>query len=145
MPAEKQTYDVCIIGAGPAGLSVLSALQNPTGILTEGQWKQFRRAKRFSGAAAAQRRLSVCVIDPAGWLSEWRGRFKSLGINRLRSPAWATPDYISTGALVEFAVKHGREDELHEIDMPRKMETLRLLAGEAKYVKRGRRWWCCYY
>ena len=105
----EHVYEVCIIGAGPAGLSVLSALRNPWGKLkTEAQVKQWTRCKHRARARAKP--PSVCVVDPGGrWLGEWRGRFRSLDIDHLRSPAWAQPDHVSAGALVEFAWTHGRE------------------------------------
>ena len=39
VPSTSKHYDICIIGAGPAGLSVLSAIQQPLGIIKhEHQW-----------------------------------------------------------------------------------------------------------
>ena len=135
---ENVVFDVCIIGAGPAALSVLSAVQDPEGYLsTESQWKQYRTQKKL-GCGGKRTVHSVCVIDPAGsWLSEWRGRFASLEIDMLRSPAWATPDYFSKKALIEFALRHGRQDELHEMYMPKKAETLSRVAGEGRYHAPG--------
>ena len=138
-PVEK-TYDVCIIGAGPAGLSVLSALQNPEGILSsEAQWSQWKKAKE---GGSGRELPSVCVIDPAGWLSEWRGRFRSLGIKMLRSPAWATPDFFSTNAMCSlhtFAWEAGRQAELHELELPRKAKHLNRVAGTGMFQLPGSR------
>ena len=53
---EEACYDVCIIGAGPHGLAVLSAL--------------------VSSPISTSRDLSVCVVDPTGeWLHDWDARF----------------------------------------------------------------------
>jgi hypothetical protein len=52
-------YDVCIVGAGPHALSVLSALQTPAARLSE---QQHLRKGRRKGS----RPPSVCVIDPSG-------------------------------------------------------------------------------
>jgi hypothetical protein len=123
MNCTTKTFDICIIGAGPAGLSVLSAIHNPDGHLTESRMKrnQWNSTRLGSQRRDRQRQLSVCVIDPCGsWLNQWKGRFESLGIQFLRSPAWATPDYYSSAAITEYAWKHGREDELHDVELPRK-------------------------
>ena len=117
MQNVRKKYDVCIIGAGPASLSALSALQQPEGILkNDGMWSQWDLNKRKQ-SSSTMREFSICVIDPAGcWLNEWKGRFKSLGIETLRSPAWATPEYFESGSgLLEFAHKTDRESELHDI------------------------------
>lgn len=82
-------YDVCIVGAGPHALAVLSAI---------------RKHRRDA--------VTVCVVDPTGkWLSQWDHAFASLGIEHLRSPAWAHPDATSQEALVDFARRTGRMDE----------------------------------
>jgi len=63
--------------------------------------------------------MSICVIDPTeGWLCEWSGRFKALGIDFLRSPAFATPAYNDDAALGRYALANGREKELHEVELP---------------------------
>ncbi|KAJ8604301.1 hypothetical protein CTAYLR_002533 [Chrysophaeum taylorii] len=80
MVLRDVTFDVAIIGAGPAGLAVLSALNG---------------------------KLSVCVIDAHSWLTEWRGRFAALDIKFLRSESSANPDVFHSG-VSEFAMRTGR-------------------------------------
>ena len=121
-PAPPTVYDVCIIGAGPAGLALLSALHTPSAVLSDMQRSRAHRTK------AAEKALSVCVIDPSGaWLREWRGRFEALGIAHLRSPAWAQPDAFSESALVDFAWRTGRMDELRPLEIS--STSLQHLAG----------------
>ena len=87
-------YDACIVGAGPHALSVLSAF-----------WYNRKNAEEGKQA-------SVCVIDPSGkWLSDWDAAFDSLGIDFLRSPAWAHPDATCQEAMVDFAQREGRMSE----------------------------------
>jgi hypothetical protein len=130
---NTNTYDVCIIGAGPAGLSVLSAIMQPAGILKhEHQWNQNRVYNKATNESNNKRQLSVCVIDPSGkWLTDWCGRFKSLGIDKLRSPTWATPEYFGGGyGLMEFANQMGRENELYNVEIPKNVvKDLREVAG----------------
>lgn len=117
---DGDNYDVCIVGAGPAGLACLSALREPFSVdhLTE---TQFQRAlysiKRHHPQQQQQhRKLRVCVIDPkAGWLHGWRTNFAQLRIEHLRSPAMAHPDFFDTNALLAYACHHQRDsNELFE-------------------------------
>lgn len=123
-------YDICIIGAGPAGLSVLSALHNPTRLLTDIQLQTrdlsnvdkgtsiLASQKRNSGARGSN--MNICVIDPAkSWLQEWKGRGEVLNIEFLRSPAFLSPDYNNNAAITHFASKNCREDELKDVEIPR--------------------------
>ena len=115
--SSEKVYDVCVIGAGPAALSVLSALNSPERLLND---RDIQRRNLTLGGFS--KTLSVCVIDPAGcWMAEWKGRFKALGIDYLRSPAWATPDYNNNGSISNFARKHGRESEFstYEVHIPK--------------------------
>ena len=110
------TFDVCIVGAGPHALAVLSALHTPNAKLSED--KHMRRAR---GQGARGKRLcqtSVCVVDPSGeWLHQWNERFAALGIQYLRSPSWAHPDMFSSESLAEFAWREGRTDELRLLEI----------------------------
>ena len=58
-------------------------------------------------------RLAVCVIDPGSHFNEsWNTRFHALEITNLRSPAFAHPMAFEPSALVNFAIREGRTDEL---------------------------------
>ena len=75
-PPTKSSYDVCIIGAGPASLACVSAIQEPYSVdhLSVGQAK--RAAEMHS---RNHRKLRVCVIDPnKQWLDDWKNNFKQL-------------------------------------------------------------------
>eukprot|EP00959_Pyramimonas_sp_CCMP1952_P304841 6380027-Pyramimonas_sp.AAC.1 len=97
--AGSHIYDVCIVGAGPHGLSVLSALHSPFSALTE-QQRLISRPK----TGRIRKPLSVCVVDPSGeWLSTWNRNFSALDIKWLRSPLLAHPDANDAAALLEYA------------------------------------------
>jgi hypothetical protein len=101
-------YDVVIVGAGPAGLATLSALQEPFSLdhLTDQQRNQVLSVRTLS-------KKKVCVVDPSGdWMVGWKENFSKLDITFLRSPALAHPDAFDENALLAFAVSEGREDEL---------------------------------
>mmetsp|Transcript_5254 Transcript_5254/g.9321 ORF Transcript_5254/g.9321 Transcript_5254/m.9321 type:complete len:311 (+) Transcript_5254:31-963(+) len=109
-----KVYDVCIVGGGPAALSTLSAIHSPYSLdgttMTPAQqecvWRNIRKSPK---------KLSVCVIDSnTFWLESWNSNFKILGITHLRSPALAHPDLFDPNALLSFAIKNNREDELLE-------------------------------
>jgi hypothetical protein len=91
---ERREHDVVVIGAGPHALAVLSALR-----------RCFNPQQR-----------TVCVVDPSGvWLENWNESFDSLGIEFLRSPAWAHPDALSQEGLLDFARQEGRMNEFREV------------------------------
>ena len=114
-----KTYDVVIVGGGPAGLNVLSALHNREGALTDKeQSEMYLRRKKGQTTFKAKRTLACCVVDPSGaFLHEWRGRFEALDIGKLRSPVTAQPDFFSANALAEYAWSKGRDGELHALDL----------------------------
>jgi hypothetical protein len=118
---ESVGYDVCIVGAGPHALAVLSALHTPVAPrLTEQQHKDRRGVRgrgKGEGSRAAGRKPSVCVVDPSGgWLHDWNERFAALDIEFLRSPSWAHPDAFSQEALLDFARREKRLNELRSVD-----------------------------
>ena len=107
---------------------MLECASHSDGLLTKRRRDESWNRQRFASGDRSKDDISVCVIDPSGsWMSAWKGRFKSLGINFLRSPAWATPDYYTEAAITEFAFRNNREKELHEIDLPKK--TTNILKG----------------
>lgn len=110
---ENDVFDVCIIGAGPAGLATLSALHAPYsldgGIHTDAQ------RERALKSLHRKPRLNVCIVDPhKSWLCDWKQNFDRLSISHLRSPVLAHPDLFDPNALLTYAVSHGRQEELLE-------------------------------
>ena len=101
---KEPKYDVCIIGAGPAGLACLSAIREPYSLdhLTE------REIDRAHHSMKLHRQLSVCVIDPhLDWLHTWKTSFRQLRIEYLRSPTLAHPDAFDHRALLAHACHKG--------------------------------------
>lgn len=108
----KPLLDVCIIGAGPAGLACLSAIQEPYSLdnLNDAQVGRALRHK-----PAFRRNKKILVIDPHPcWMMGWQQHFRALDIKFLRSPALAHPDMFDQNALLAFAQVHSRQDELLE-------------------------------
>lgn len=102
--------NVCIIGAGPAGLAALSALREPFSLDTLND-SQLERAHRNS----IYKKLDICVVDPhKDWMAQWNEQFDTLQIDFLRSPSMVHPDSFDQNSLVAFAMQHNREDELLE-------------------------------
>ncbi|CAB9515469.1 FAD binding domain protein [Seminavis robusta] len=110
-PKTIQEFDVCIIGAGPAGLAALSAIQEPYSLdnLTP---DQLHRAAIHLPECTGR---SVAVVDAhPQWMQGWTQNFAALDIQFLRSPTMAHPDLFDKNALLAFAEVHGRQDELIE-------------------------------
>jgi hypothetical protein len=106
-------YDVCIVGAGPAGLACLSAIQEPFTLDTLSDDQVHRALRALPAKKTAHRR--VCVVDPnPTFMCGWKRQFDVLQIKFLRSPALAHPDFFDQNALLAYARQHGREDELLE-------------------------------
>lgn len=106
--ASRCDATIVIVGGGPHGLALLSALHERSLAFPA---DSDRRAR--DGFAAMRKVGSVCVIDPgAGFLSEWHARFDALGIQHLRSPALAHPKALEPHALVNFAMREGRTSEI---------------------------------
>lgn len=106
-------YDVCIVGAGPGALACLSAINEQYSIdhMTDEQitraLKHLKQNKRM--------KKNVVVIDPnLTWMKGWENQFHELSIKVLRSPALAHPDTFDQNALLAFAEKRGRTNELIE-------------------------------
>mmetsp|Transcript_14442 Transcript_14442/g.34820 ORF Transcript_14442/g.34820 Transcript_14442/m.34820 type:complete len:486 (-) Transcript_14442:52-1509(-) len=117
---KKKRCDVCIIGAGPAGLATLSAIHEPYSLdsLTNTQVSNANASmkKRYKGTGGVgPSEKKICVVDPNdSWLGGWSENFARLGIKFLRSPAMAHPDHFDMNALLAYAVANDREDELIE-------------------------------
>lgn len=121
-----KSYDICIVGSGPAGLACLSSIREPYSldILND---EQIERAQRFLRGQQKTKTLSVCIIDPhSSWMQKWNKAFATLEIEHLRSPALAHPNLFDVNALLAYAVEHGREDELHESGLFDRKELLPL-------------------
>ena len=61
---------------------------------------------------------SIAVVDPAdAYMDKWRSQFAALEISHLRSPVFAHPDAYEEEALLNFAVKTKRTDEIISPDV----------------------------
>ena len=113
MPPASKDYDICIVGAGPAGLACVSAINEPYSLdhLTE---IQSERAAKIHHRH--HRKLRVCVVDSnPEWMASWKSNFEQLRIRHLRSSALAHPNMFDRRALLTYASNHGRdEDELKQ-------------------------------
>lgn len=112
VPRASKVHDVCIIGAGPHGLAMLSALHSPGARMTDMQRENSPR--KFD--KINKPKMQVCVVDGDPWLGAWHRRFEALGIKWLRSPAIAHPSAYDD-ALIEFAQRTGRTNELRDLEL----------------------------
>lgn len=112
---QSDSFDVCIIGAGPGGLAVLSACVEPYSLDVLGDKQQSRAAHALGlqkNGVGGIRTPRVCVVDPEPWLSTWRQRFRHVGIEWLRSPTIAHCDTFDASAMLAFAGTNNRTNEL---------------------------------
>ena len=112
-----RVYDVCVVGAGPHGLAVLSALHSTRTRMTDYQRERSFGSQVGGGKQEEGSGLSVCVVDESPWVAAWNERFKSLNIEWLRSPMMAHPSAFNEDALLTFARRTGREKEMKELNL----------------------------
>lgn len=108
--AQQDIFDVVIVGAGPAGLASLSAIQTPFSYdrFTRAQAERVERSSGFKNYA----KLNVCVVDTESWLGSWKRNFRNLDIQWLRSPVSAHPDCYDSTSLLGFAFEKERKNEM---------------------------------
>ena len=109
--------DICIVGSGPAALSVLSALNEPHSQLSPDEYNRRFHKKGEKISYKEEKCLRVCIVSSSGplWLKEWEDRFDAMNIKYLRSPASAHPDMFSSESLLNFAHQNNRMDELIDV------------------------------
>ena len=113
---SREVHDVVIVGAGPHGLAVLSSLHSSSAWMTDMQRERSFQGAKDKTAGRKKQQWSVCVVDDQPWLGAWHKRFEALDIEWLRSPAMAHPSAFNEDALLEFANRTGRTDELRDLD-----------------------------
>ena len=99
---KKKRCDICIVGAGPAGLATLSAIHEPYSLDSMNNI-QVNNANKFSrnSKKLGPTKHKICVVDSnENWLGGWSDNFSRLGIDFLRSPAIAHPDHFDINALL---------------------------------------------
>ena len=131
---ELTSVNVLIVGGGPHALAVLSALHERSFLFpqfaSENMYEKrvgsSSLRKVGSGAVLSisppehslrsHSVCAVCVMDPGEtFVESWNKRFEALGIEHLRSPAFLHPEAFEPSALLHFAVREGRLDELHNV------------------------------
>lgn len=137
MSKEAEAYplihDVCICGAGPAGLAVAARLREhtPSALFTDVEHNRYhwirKHASRSSiklhktGAikcpSAGVGDYSTLVLDSSGheWMSKWNSLFQTFQIDHLRSPSFFHPDPRDRDGMLAYAYEERREGELVEI------------------------------
>ena len=112
---HDESATIVIVGGGPHALAALAALHE--GSMASPQYGSDSQYQARVGFNSLKKVGTVCVIDPASHFNEsWNARFDSLEINHLRSPAFAHPVAFEPSALLNFAIREGRTNEL--IDAP---------------------------
>jgi L-lysine 6-monooxygenase (NADPH-requiring) len=103
------TIDIAIIGSGPSAVCLLNRLEQ-----RHPSW--FPDSKRNLGKKPPAFVPSIKVFDSTGsWMGKWDYLFKSLEIDHLRSPATFHVQSTEGDGLLEYALQHGRLNELTEI------------------------------
>lgn len=107
----SESSHIVIIGGGPHALAALSALHERS--LSFPEYNTDQAFATRVGFGSMKKTGSVSVIDPGQqFIETWNKRFEVLEIQHLRSPAFAHPAAYEPTALLNFAVREGREREI---------------------------------
>ena len=102
-PCPPEEFDVVIVGSGPHGLAVLSALSEKRANLRGWEVNYDLNHNRSGSSNGKDDNFNILVIDPTGWMHCWNKRFENLRIEWLRSPYHAHPDATEDGAMLTYA------------------------------------------
>jgi len=112
---EERHVNVVIVGGGPHALAVLGALQEGSLAFNMFGPSDTMYDKRV-GFGQMEKVGRVAVIDRGeGFMEEWNSRFAALDIEVLRSPTLAHPCAYEPQALMNFAVRTRRTNEIHNV------------------------------
>eukprot|EP00039_Didymoeca_costata_P014470 m.234096 g.234096 ORF g.234096 m.234096 type:complete len:581 (-) comp16032_c0_seq19:40-1782(-) len=108
---QCEDFSIAIIGGGPHGLAVLSALHEKS--FAHSQYADDAAYSLRVGFDAFELVGKACVIDPgASFMCQWKKQFEMLDIEYLRSPLFAHPEAYDEYALMNYAIQQGRTDEI---------------------------------